>query len=196
MKKMIERRWSLVCLLLLFLGGQVAAQEEVVTYLNVSEPVISQMQSNIRDFLNEVQPLRQQKDIAGVKKVADKYILIWDDQLDNLAQITPPAEAETHYQALKRLLELQRESNQIMSETLAQRLALLMQIQQMQDEGATEDEIKEFLATNTPDKASLLERATAVSTATKEADQTLKEEHQRLRSLVPDEAEGDTDQEG
>ena len=131
MKKMIERRWSLVCLLLLFLGGQVAAQEEVVTYLNVSEPVISQMQSNIRDFLNEVQPLRQQKDIAGVKKVADKYILIWDDQLDNLAQITPPAEAETHYQALKRLLELQRESNQIMSETLAQRLALLMQIQQM-----------------------------------------------------------------
>ena len=72
----------------------------------------------------------------------------------------------------------------------------MMQIQQMQDEGATEDEIKEFLATNTPDKASLLERATAVSTATKEADQTLKEEHQRLRSLVPDEAEGDTDQEG
>jgi DNA-binding transcriptional MerR regulator len=193
---MIKRRWSQVCLLLLFLGGQGVAQEEVVTYLNVSEPVISQMQSNIRDFLNEVQPLRQQKDIAGVKKVADKYILIWDDQLDKLAQITPPAQAETHYQALKRLLELQRESNQIMSETLAQRLALLMQIQQMEDEGATEDEIKEFLATNTPDKAPLLERATAVSTATKEADQTLKEEHQRLRSMVPEEAEGDADKEG
>ncbi len=185
-----------MCLLLLFLGGQVAAQEEVVVYLDSSEPMISQMQSNIRDFLNEVQPLRQQKDIAGVKKVADKYILIWDDQLDQLSQIKPPAEAETHYQALKRLLELQRESNQIMSETLAQRLALLMEIQKMKEDGASDDQIKEFLATNTPDKASLLERATAVSAATKEADQTLKEEHQRLRSMVPDEAEGDTEQEG
>ena len=196
MNRMMIRVWKTVFLLLLALGLQGAAQEEVVTYLDASEPVISDMQSNIRSFLNEVQPLRQKKDIAGVKKVADKYILIWDEQLDRMAQIAPPPQAQTHYNALKRLLELQRESNQIMSETLAQRLALLMEIQKMKDNGAPDDEIKEFLATNSLDKESLLERATAVSSETQKADQTLKAEHKKLRDMVSEEPEPSPEESG
>jgi hypothetical protein len=171
-------------LLVLFLVVQGGASEEVEAYLTKANPMIQGLQQNIQAFLSEVQPLREKKDIVGLKGVADKYTGVWDGMLGQLGEVEPPPEGEKHYQALKELFELQRESNQIMSETLGQRIALLMEIQKMRDAGATDDQLKEFAANNALDRDALLQKTSALKEATKEADETLKAEHSKLTDLV------------
>lgn len=172
-----------VCMAI-FLMSPGVAQEEIKAYLSETTPLILSLQENIQNFMGEVQPLRQNKDIVGLKDVADKYIGVWDGMLGQLGQVEPGPETQRHYQALRQLFEMQRKSNQIMSETLGQRIELLVEIQQMKENGATDDEVKEFAADNSLDREALLEETSAVKAATKEADETLKSEHKRLTGLV------------
>jgi hypothetical protein len=175
-----------------FLVTAGAAQEQVEVYLTETTPLILGLQENIENFMGEVQPLREKKDIIGLKDVADNYIVIWDGMLGKLDQIEPGPETEKHYQALKQLFEMQKESNRIMSETLAQRIELLMEIQKMRDDGATDEDVKEFAANNTLDRDALVQRTSAVKAATKEADDTLKTEHKRLTEMVAGDEGGES----
>lgn len=186
------KRLKFLSFLLLLLVAQVQSQEEVKSYLDSSEPLMVRLQQTVQGFLDEVQPLREKKDIVGLKAVSDNYIGVWDGLLEELAGVTPPAEAQEHYSALKTLFQMQRENSVIMSETLAYQLNLISELQKMREGGATDEEVKEHAAVNGLDKEALLERTSTVKAATKEADAKLKAEHQRLTEMVA----GDKETEG
>lgn len=163
------------------------AQEDVKTYIAQTDPIISQLQKNVEGFMSEVQPLREKKDIVGLKNTADKYITVWTELMTELEKVQAPADAAKHYEALSKLLEMQRESNKIMSETLGERITLILAVQKMKKDGATEDEQKAYIQKNTPSRDELVAKTSAVKTATEQADATLKAERDRLVAKVKSE---------
>lgn len=173
-------RSTLLLLTLLFLSPLSAQEEELKVYLGQTDPIIVTLQDNIKSFVDEVQPLREKSDFIGLKSTADKYIAIWDGMLEELSGIQPPEDAGKHYQALQRLLELQKESNQILSETLHSRISVLLEVKRMREANAPTEEIEAFVQDNTLDRDALIKRTTAVKNQTKEADATLKSERDRL----------------
>lgn len=173
-----------LALLTFLLLSPVLAQDDITSYLEKTDPMILELQSNIKNFLDEVQPLRDENDIVGLKTTADKFVGIWNGMLERLEAVPAPEEAGKHYQALTQLLEQQRESNQIMSDTLANRIEVILQIQKMKQEGASQDEVDAFVSENALDREELVEKTTAVKAATTQADLSLKAERERLLELV------------
>jgi len=171
----------LLCLLALSASAQ---QLEVRGYLERTEPLMGELRTNVRTFLDEVQPLREQRDMVGLKEVADRYITVWDGLLLKLSELEPPEVASAHYQALQSLFAAQRESNQMMSETLGQQIELLRKIGQMRDEGASEEEIQDFVTANPLDREALVARGAKLKSTTQQADEVLETEHEKLKAIV------------
>ena len=178
------RTLALLALVASVLLSPVLAQDDIKAYLQKTDPMIVELQGNIKSFLSEVQPLRDDNDIVGLKTMADKYIGIWNGMLERLSAVAAPDEAGKHYEALTQLLEQQRESNQIMSDTLANRIEVILQIQKMKEEGASQDEVDAFVQENALDREDFIEKTTAVKEATNKADLALKAERERLLEMV------------
>ena len=178
------RTLTFLSLMATVLLSPVLAQEDIKDYLQKTDPMIVELQSNIKNFLGEVQPLRDDQDFVGLKTTADKYVGIWNGMLERLNAVAAPDEAGKHYQALTQLLEQQRESNQIMSDTLANRIEVIQEIQKMEQAGASQEQVDAFVKENALDREELVEKTTAVKQATTQADQSLKAERERLLELV------------
>lgn len=179
----------LFCLLAL---SALAQQAEVQAYLERTEPLMGELRSNVRAFLDEVQPLREQKDMVGLKEVADRYITVWDGLLLKLSELEPPEVASAHYQALHSLFAAQQESNQVMSETLGEQIELLRRIGQMREEGAGEEEIQDFVTANPLDREAIAARSAKLKSAVQQADQTMETEHKKLEAIAEGQAEGES----
>lgn len=178
------KNYLLLTFTLFSLAATCLAQNAVETYLSQTNPLLGELQKNIQSFVADMQPLREKNDILGLKQAADKYVTVWSDMLAKLAQIEPPADATTHYQALQKLLELQRESNQYMAETLNERIAVILKIQEMRKAGKSQEEIDAYANSNSLNKEEVLARTNQIKTETAEADSTLKSEQERLLNVA------------
>ena len=171
----------LAILMTLFLSSWATAQDEALkNYIVRTDHINKALLQTVGSFINEVKPLKEEKDIVGLKEATDKYIEVWGRLLGDLEKIEAPPEAELHYRSLKRMLELQRESNQILSETLGDRIKLIRDVQAMKKNGSSEQEMKAYIQSNSIDKDQLLARTAAVKKETIEVDATIKSERERL----------------
>ena len=171
----------LAILMTLFLSSWATAQDEALkNYIVRTDHINKALLQTVGSFINEVKPLKEEKDIVGLKEATDKYIEVWGRLLGDLEKIEAPQEAELHYRSLKRMLELQRESNQILSETLGDRIKLIRDVQAMKKNGSSEQEMKAYIQSNSIDKDQLLARTAAVKKETIEVDATIKSERERL----------------
>jgi len=171
----------LAILMTLFLSSWATAQDDALkNYIVRTDHINKALLQTVGSFINEVKPLKEEKDIVGLKEATDKYIEVWGRLLGDLEKIEAPQEAELHYRSLKRMLELQRESNQILSETLGDRIKLIRDVQAMKKNGSSEQEMKAYIQSNSIDKDQLLARTAAVKKETIEVDATIKSERERL----------------
>ena len=182
----------------LFLTSWAAAQDDALqNYIVRTDHINKALLQTVGSFINEVKPLKEQKDIVGLKAATDKYIEVWGRLLGDLEQIEAPKEAELHYRSLKRMLELQRESNQILSETLGDRIKLIREVQAMKKNGSSEEEMEAYIQSNSIDKEQLLAGTAAVKKETIEVDSTIKSERERLAaSAGMEDSEEDRTSEG
>lgn len=178
------KTFGLIAVLLLALLGSAAAQSEVKAYLTQTDPLLVQFQKNVSDFLPEIKGLREKRDLVGLKKAADSYIERWDSVIADIDKVTPPEEAKLYHTTFRRLCELQRESNVIMSETLGQRIQVVLAARKMKADGASQDEVEKYVKDNTPDRATLVAKTSAVKEETQTADATLKAERKRLVEMI------------
>ena len=168
-------------LLLLLMTGMLSAQEDATrAYLGQTTSMYKQMQDQVGVFLAELEPLREAKDIVAMKRTADKFVGVWGGFSDRLNQITPPADAQAHYQALGQMFDLQRQSSQLMSDTLTNYISLILERQKMQKAGASQQDIDSFVANNTPDKAELTRKTVTIKSDIRTADATVKSENKRM----------------
>ena len=171
----------LAILMTLFLSSWATAQDEALkNYIVRTDHINKALLQTVGSFINEVKPLKEEKDIVGLKEATDKYIEVWGRLLGDLEKIEAPQEAELHYRSLKRMLELQRESNQILSETLGDRIKLIREVQVMKKNGSSEKEMASYIQSKSIDKDQLLARTAAVKKETIEVDATIKSERERL----------------
>ena len=166
-----------------------SAQEDLGSYFQKSEPYMNKLRGTVGAFLQEIQPLREKKDLVGLKNTADKYIEIWDGYVTELGEIEAPPEAEVYHNSLVRLHELQRESNQIMSDTLGYRIKVLLEARDMKANGTPEEEVNAFIQKSALDRDELLRKTKAVKTETQNADATLKAEREKLLAKVKPDSE-------
>ena len=141
------------------------------------------------EFLPKVQGLREKGDLIGLKQTADEFSQRWEGMMGELDKIQPPQEASEYHQAMRSLLELQKESNDIMSETLGHHIGVLLEARKMKEAGSSEEEIQAFKDANKQDKEKIIKRTSAVKAATQEADSTLKSERKRLLTLIGENGE-------
>lgn len=169
-----------------FLGGVSVAQDDPLeSYLTETDQINQALLQTVSQFVNEVKPLKQQKDLLGLKDATDKYIGLWDQMLTQIDQVQAPDDAGLHHQSLRRMVELQRESNQIMSETLEARINLIREVQNMKKAGSTDDELKTYIQENSADRDELLAKTSKVKDETIQVDATIKKERQRLGETLP-----------
>jgi Caspase domain len=149
-------------------------------YIRKTDPLVEEMQGNIQLFLSTISPLRNSKDIIGLKEAADDFTLIWEEMSAKLSDISPPRAAEKHYQALKQLIELQRESTAFMSDSLAHRITILREVEKMRENGASDEQVQTYVTANQIDRADLVEKTSAIKKGTEQADSVFKAEAERL----------------
>lgn len=167
----------------------VAADEALEAYLKESDPYIVKLQNTVGEFLKEIKPLREKKDLVGLKNTADKYVKLWDGYVTELEQIEAPEEAQPYHASLTRLHELQRESNVIMSETLGYRIQVILAAREMKEKGASQEEIDTYLQANALDRDELLKKTTEVKNETQTADASMKAERKKLIAIVKPDSE-------
>ena len=166
-----------------------SAQEDVKSYFKETDPVLVKFKQNVDEFLPKIQGLREKKDLVGLKQTADEFAKRWAGLVTELDKTTPPKDASEYHQALKRLLELQRESNIIMSETLGHRIAVILEARKMKKDGSSEEDVQAFIDKNRLDKDQIVARTSAVKSETQQADAKMKSERKRLVALIGEESE-------
>lgn len=178
------RTLFVVALLLVAGLGPVSAQEEIRAYLLQTDSVLLKFKANVEEFLPAIKELREKKDLVSLRDAGFLYAERWKGLMSELDNIKPPAEAAEYHKAFRHLCELQRESNQVMSETLTQRLSTLSQARIMKESGVSDDEIDTFIRENSPDKDELLARTQTIKSQTQTSDSIFKSERKRLLELI------------
>lgn len=167
-------------LLLSVLTCVATAQPGLQSYVQQSEPYVLALQNTVQEFLGEMKPLREKRDIAGLKKVADKYLLTWNGYASELNKLSPPPEAKTYHDSLTRLHQLQGESSQIMSEVMGHRLEVLKYARQMKEGGRTEEDIQAYIKSNEIDRENLVARTSAITSETASANASMNSERKKI----------------
>lgn len=181
------RYWRTLALfgfLLVFGTGGVSAQEELRPYLVQTDRLILRFKANVEEFLPVIKELREKKDLSGLKNAGDLYAERWAELVGEIDQVVPPAEAVEYHKAFRRLCELQRESNVILSQTLQQRMEVLEKSREMKESGVPQEEIDSYVQENSPQRESLTVRTSALKEQTQQMDDIFKAERKRLMDLL------------
>lgn len=165
-------------ILLLSVGGN--AETAVDSYLASTDPILVKIVELNKAFKEELQPLRESRDLVGISKAVDKYDARWKDLRGRLDKIKPPTEARVYHSAIDRLLGIQAESNALLTETISKGIEVAKEVQAMKDKGASDAEIEARIRKFSDGKGSLEKKVGALQEQAKALDVTLQSERKKL----------------
>lgn len=171
---------SLGALIVLILTIGASAQTDVKTYLADTDPILIKIVELNTAFKQELQPLRESKDLVGISNAVDKYDANWKALRVRLEKIQPPADAKAYHAAIDRLLGIQAESNALLTETIAKGIEVAKEVQALKDSGASDAEVAARITEFTKGRGSLEKKIMKLKNEAISLDSTLQSERKKL----------------
>ncbi len=164
----------------LALCQQVGAESSLESYIEKTDPLLIQFKRALTTFVEEIKPLREASDIVGIKALADKNVKEFESLLVELDGVEPPAVAQSYHRAFRRLLEVRRDNDKLIAETLAQQIALILKVQKLKESGASEQEVDAYIQQHRYDSEAFGIKAKALKDEAAAADRALKAEREKF----------------
>lgn len=176
----ILKKFSLLALVGFLLTVGASAETSVEQYLASTDPLLERIVKLNVAFKNELQPLRESKDLVGIAKAVEKYNTNWKGLGEELATVKPPATAKAYHDAVARLVGIQLESNMLLQQTVTKGIQVAKEVQAMKNKGASDEEIKAKVQEFAKGRAPLLQKIGALKLEAESLDGTLKAERAKL----------------
>jgi hypothetical protein len=156
----------LIGLLTFVFTAPVFAQEALKKYLSQMDATYGSCLRNYPLAIEcELQAVSRQNSLLALRKLLEKHTSLWVGVRIKLSSVEPPREAQKHFDSALRHVNAQFALSQFRLKNVNQRIALVRNYQQMPKDGASEKELKIYVAENSPSEEEVAKKFAELTNA-------------------------------